>query len=128
MAIHYVVRKKIYPDKIKKAINYHPVIKSLPAVNQKTFVEDMVKNTGMSRGEARALIDYLFESLVHYISLGHTVVLDDIGYFKVTLETEGSESPEKVCDANVKRKRLRFYLTKSMRDKINSIPIEKFQK
>ena len=126
MSIHYVIKSKknlMQPDAAPK---FHPVSKSLKPISRDFLIKDMVKNTSLTYQEAATGIDYLFESIPKYLSLGFTVQIGKIGYFRIAFRTEGSETPEEVTADKIKRKRLIFVCGREIREMVNSFTVEKF--
>ncbi|MDH8702592.1 putative histone-like DNA-binding protein [Dysgonomonadaceae bacterium PH5-43] len=126
MAVHYVVQQKRNPGDEAAPKKYYLVAKSLPAVSRKVFINDMVRNTSLTSNEAATALDYLFDVLPHYLALGHTVQLGELGYFRVTLKSEGSENPEEATPDKIKGKKLRFVCGSKIRTEISNLQVEKF--
>lgn len=103
---------------------FYLIARSLPTVGRETFIEDMVRHTSLTKNEAAAAIDYMFESLPRYIALGHTVTLGELGYFRATLKSEGSENMEEALPEKIIRKRVVFTFGQKFRDLINSMPVQ----
>jgi len=126
MPLYYVITERENPQDRTAPGKFYLTAKSLPAVDRKTFVEDMVRNTSLTKNEATTALDYLFESLPRYIALGHTVKLGELGYFKATLKSEGELDIDDVTTDLVKRKKIHFVFGKDIRDKINNLSLEKY--
>jgi Bacterial nucleoid DNA-binding protein len=126
MALHYVIQKRRNPSDPGAPEKFYLSSKSLPAVDRKTFINDMVRNTSLTKNEATTALDYLFESLPRYIALGHTVKLGELGYFKATIRSKGADTEEEATLDKVIRKRMIFIFGSEIREQINKIPLEKF--
>ena len=126
MALHYVIQERKNPKDLQAPGKYYLIARSLPAVDRKTFVEDMVRNTSLTKNEATTALDYLFESLPRYIALGHTVKLGELGFFRPTIQSVGSDSMDEATTDKVTKKRVVFIFGADIRDLINKIPLEKF--
>ena len=126
MPIYYSVKSRKDPRDLSAPAKFYLTAKSLPAIDRKTFIEDMVRNTSLTKSEAVTALDYLFEVLPHYIALGHTVKLGDLGFFRATIKSEGKEDIEDVTTDLAKRKKVHFIFGKDIRDKINNLSLEKY--
>jgi len=126
MALHYVVQQRKNPRDLEAPGKHYLIAKSLPAVDRKTFVQDMVRNTSLTKNEATTALDYLFESLPRYIALGHTVKLGELGYFRATIQSTGSDSEDEATTDKVTKKRVVFIFGSELRNLISNIPLEKF--
>jgi Bacterial nucleoid DNA-binding protein len=98
----------------------------LPAVDRNTFIEGMVIHTSLTKNEAASALDYLFEALPRYISLGHSVKLGELGSFRPLLQSEGSDESDEAVPAKVIRKRVAFVFGRKFRDLINSLPVQQY--
>ena len=126
MSIHYVVQPRKNLRQPDEAPKYYPVSKSLKPLGRDFLIKDMVKNTSLTYQEASSGIDYLFDSIPKYLSLGFTVQIGEIGYFRITFKTEGSETLEEVTADKIKRKRLNFVCGKEIRETVNGFSVEKY--
>ncbi|MDL2323453.1 HU family DNA-binding protein [Bacteroidales bacterium OttesenSCG-928-A17] len=126
MALHYVVQSRKNPKDMGAPVKYYLIAKSLPAIDRKTFVEDMVRNTSLTKNEAITALDYLFESLPRYIALGHSVKLGELGSFRATIQSIGSDNEEDATPDKVTKQRVIFKFGKETRQLINNISLEKF--
>ena len=126
MSIHYVIQPRKNLAQPDAAPKYYPISKSLKPIDRDFLIRDMVKNTSLTFQEAATGIDYLFDSIPKYLSLGFTVQIGKIGYFRITFRTEGSETPEEVTADKIKRKRLIFVCGKEIRDIVNGFTVEKY--
>ncbi|MDL2224196.1 HU family DNA-binding protein [Bacteroidales bacterium OttesenSCG-928-M06] len=126
MPVHYVVRPRKNPQDPKAAEKFYLIAKSLSPVTRKTLIDDMVRNTSLTKHEAATGIDYLFESLPRYLELGHSVQLGELGYFRVTVTSKGSETLKEATPEKIIKKKLHFIFGKEIRNHINKIGVEKF--
>jgi Bacterial DNA-binding protein. len=126
MALHYVIQQRKNPKDLLAPGKYYLISKSLPAIDRKTFVEDMVRNTSLTKNEATTALDYLFEALPRYIALGHTVKLGELGYFRAAIQSIGSDSEDEASTDKVTKKRVLFIFGAKTRQLISNIPLEKF--
>ena len=126
MSIHYVVQAKKNPLDPQATLKYHPVSKSLKPLDRDFLINDMVEHTSLTYQEAASGIDYLFEAIPKYLSLGFTVQIGKIGYFRITFKTEGSATPQEVTPEKIRRKKLVFVCGKEIRHKVNNFAVEKY--
>ena len=125
MAINYVIQKKASPLD-RDIVKYYPVFKKSGNVARKELVEGMVTRASLTRQEAETAIDYLFEVLPDYLRNGRTVQLGELGYFRLTFSSEGSDTAEEVSANNIKRVKLKFICGRELREAINNFSIEKY--
>ena len=63
-------------------------------IGTEELAERIQRNTTFTRGEVRGIIDSLIDEMKHQLGSGHTVVLDGLGRFHLSVESEGAESPD----------------------------------
>ena len=86
----------------------------------------MVRNTSLTYMEAATAIDYLFNSIPRLLELGLTVQLGELGYFKVSIKSNGSDVEEDAIPDKIKSMHLRFIPGAGIRERVNKFHVEKF--
>jgi len=124
MSIRYVVQKRKDPRDPAASPKYYLISKTFAAVDRNFLIKDMVKNTSLTANEAATGIDYLFDSIPKFISMGFTVKLGNLGYFTVGIKSEGSKTEKEATPDKIKRKRLIFLAGKDVRKQINEMAVE----
>ena len=76
--------------------------------------------------EAATAIDYLFNAIPRLLELGFTVQLCELGYFMVSIKSDGSDLPEEAAPDKIRSMHLRFIPGLSIRKQVNDFPVEKF--
>ena len=126
MSIHYVVKSRRNLKQPGAAPLYYPLSKSLKPFSRDLLIKDMVTHTSLTYQEAATGIDYLFDSIPKYLSLGFTVQIGKMGYFRIVFKSEGSETIEAVTADKIKRKRLVFVCGKEIRETVDGFLVEKY--
>ena len=126
MSIHYVVQARANLKNPASGPKYHPVSKSLKPLDRDFLIKDMVNNTSLTYQEAASGIDYLFKAIPKYLSLGFTVQIGRMGYFRITFRTEPSDTPEEVTTDKIKRIKLSFVCGPDIRKTVNEFSVEKY--
>ena len=78
--------------------------------------------------EALTGINYFTKSLIHFLSMGFTVQLGNLGYFKITIKSKGSPTLEDVIAGKLTAIKLHFYVSEAMRKMVQSFRIARFKK
>ena len=126
MAIRYVstqVRNPLDPSAPKK---FYLIQKSVGSINRDYLIKDTVRNTSLTPMEAATAIDYLFNAIPRLLELGFTVQLGELGYFRVTIKSEGSDLMEDAAPDKIKSIHLRFIPGEEIRKRVNDFSVEKF--
>ncbi|MDL2242053.1 hypothetical protein LJB91_04020 [Bacteroidales bacterium OttesenSCG-928-L03] len=126
MAILYSIReiKSSLQGTIKK--KFYPVANRWEHVGFDEVLQEMVRNTTLHPSEARAAMDFLAEAIPHFLEMGNTVSLGSLGYMKIKLISEGSDTKEEATHHKIKDVRVSFIASREFRDRIRSMPIQKF--
>ena len=126
MSISYTIVRRKSPQKKDDKGLYYLNAKSLGCVNEEKFVEDLVQNTSMTPEEARAVISYLIKSLIKYLSLGFTVRLGKLGYFKITIKSKGSKKKEEATKDKIQKILLNFIPHKRTASTVSDFHVDRF--
>lgn len=126
MSVRYCIQKKKNPSVLTAPEKYYLIQKSLGHINRKELIEDMVRNTSLTRKEAETGIDYLFEAFPRFLGMGFTVQLGELGYFRTTIRSEGSDTAEEAIPDKIKQIKLSFVSGNDVREKVNHFAVEKF--
>ena len=105
---------------------FYLIEKSVEYINRDYLIRDMVRNTSLTQMEAATGIDYLFNSIPRLLELGFTVQLGELGYFKVSIRSKGSDVIEDATPDKIKSMHLRFIPGAEMRKIVNEFAVHKF--
>lgn len=126
MAIRYVIQLRSNPLKKEEDAKFYLAAKSLGSIDRKSLIEDMVRNTSLTKNEAATGIDYLFEAIPRFLALGFTVKLGELGYFKTTISCEGVDALTDATPDKVRKLRVRFIPGSLIRGFANGFHLEKY--
>ena len=126
MAIRYVITGISNPLDRSAPKKFHLIEKSIGAVDRNYLIRDMVRNTSLTPMEAATGIDYLFNAIPRFLELGHTVLLGELGYFKVSIKSEGSDTKKEATPDKIRSMHLRFIPGSDIRKRVNEFAVEKF--
>jgi len=117
------LRNPLDPSAPKK---HYVLGKSIGHIGRDDLIKEMVRNTSLTYMEAATGIDYLFDSIPRFLEWGFTVQLGALGYFKVGIRSEGSDTAEEVSPDKIKSMRLVFLPGLEIRKRVNSFSVGKF--
>ena len=126
MSLRYVNAQLRNPQDPSAPRKFYLIEKSVGNVDRDYLIKDMVRNTSLTAMEAATGIDYLFNAIPRFLELGFTVQLGAMGYFKVTIKSEGSDTQEEATPEKIKGMRLRFVPGANIRKQVNGFSVEKF--
>lgn len=128
MALIYEVKKTTLNFKKEK-----PVVYKVAAVRQQTvsfdaLVKEVASSCGVHRTQTKAVVEGLLDRLVHYMDLGMPVRLEEFGTFKPSIQTKVKETAKEVDASNVVRRVVRFYPGKRMKEMLENLSIQTFER
>jgi len=125
MAIRYTIAQLRNPQDPSAPKKFYLIEKSLGNIDRKYLINDMVRNTSLTPMEAATGIDYLFSAIPRLIELGFTIQLGELGYFRIGISSEGSDTKEEATPDKIKTMRLRFIPGKEIRKRVKDLQVEK---
>lgn len=125
MSIRYRVLPLKNPRDLTAPERFYLREKSIGRIGREYLIKDMVRNTSLTQAEAATGIDYLFEAVPRFLELGFTVQLGRVGYFTVTINSEGSDTMEEATVDKLKGIHLRFIPGADIRNEVNNYSLEK---
>ena len=108
MAVRYNVVELGNPADQTAPKKFYLIEKSVGSIDRDYLIKDMVRNTSLTAMEAATGIDYLFSAIPRFLELGFTVQLGRLGYFKITIRSEGSDLEKDANPDKVRSLRLRL--------------------
>jgi len=126
MSVRYVSALLRNPHDENAPKKYYLIEKSVGNIDRDYLIRDMVRNTSLTRMEAATGIDYLFAAIPRFLELGFTVQLGALGYFRVSIKSEGSDVVEEATPDKIKSLHLRFIPGHEIRKQVNEFSVEKY--
>ena len=125
MPVKYIVVPHKIPSKPDEPVAYYPRLKSSGEVNLREIADDIALDSTVSTADTMAVIEGLIQKTPQYLEDGKIVRLGDLGSFFLSIQAEGSDSPEKVNAAKIKRNKLHFRAGKIMRQMLKHLDYRK---
>ena len=126
MSVRYVNALLRNPQNPAAPRKFYLIGKTVGNIDRDYLIKDMVRNTSLTPMEAATGIDYLFSSIPRFLELGFTVQLGAMGYFKIIIKSEGSDTIDEATPDKIKNMRLKFVPGVDIRQKVNGFSVEKF--
>ena len=126
MSVRYVTVALGHPQNPMAPKKFYLSDKSLGSIDRNYLINDMVRNTSLTPMEAATGIDYLFEAIPRFLELGFTVQLGELGYFKIFIRSEGSDTADEVTPDKIRGMQLRFIPGEGIGERVKKFAVEKF--
>ena len=125
MPVKYIVVPHKIPSKPDEPVAYYPRLKSSGEVNLREIADDIALVSTVSTADTIAVIEGLIQKIPQYLEDGKIVRLGDLGSFFLSIQAEGSDSPEKVNAAKIKRNKLHFRAGKIVKQMLKHLDYRK---
>lgn len=100
-----------------------------PVSGQEVSLESLTKaierSSTVSGADIRAVLYAMVEEAVTGLEDGHIIRLGDLGSLRITLNSEGKDTPEEVTASSVKKTSVIFTPGKKLRDLFNTVKFTK---
>ncbi|MGV8090347.1 MAG: hypothetical protein AB2L24_00595 [Mangrovibacterium sp.] len=118
MSILYSKVQRINPLDREGAKKWYIVPNRVQQKSEKEIALFLTKNTTLSVGEALMVINELQSVILSYLLDGYSVQMGDWGSFQITINCEGTETPEACTTDHIKSINIRFRPGKAMRESL----------
>lgn len=102
---------------------WYAVLKRIGMVKEKQVAKQIADETTLNPKEAELAIGQLPKVVLNNLLAGYTVQLGELGSFRLTVQSKGSETEEGVSARNVKKVNLRFTPSESFSEAIQKAEI-----
>lgn len=124
MAVKFKVQEKANPQNRDEKKYYVQPIR-VGTIKRAQLEKEIVDLTSLSKADVRGVLVTLSELVGKYITLGYNVSIEDVGTLSLRINSEGSDKPEEVTAANVKKTSVGFRAATSLREGIEKVKFEK---
>ena len=125
MPVKYIIVPHKVPSKPDEPLKYYPRLKSSGEINLREIANDIAQESTVSPGDTMAVIESLLQNIPRYLAQGYIVRLGELGSFYLSVQAEGSDSPEMVNASKIKRNKLHFRAGKIMRKMLKHLDYRK---
>jgi predicted histone-like DNA-binding protein len=125
MPVKYIVVPHKIPSKPDQPVTYYPRLKSTGEVSLREIAEDIAAGSTVSTADTMATIEGLLQKIPQYLAEGRIVRLGELGSFHLSIQAEGSDSPEKVNASKIKRNKLHFRAGMLLKDMLKHLDYRK---
>lgn len=120
--------KKFHLGDHEKDGAWYAGLKFRTPVHTQEVVEAVQKRSSISEHDALAVISVLSALIPEYLKNGHTVHLDKLGIFSMSVKSKGHDSENDVSAESVKSNRIRFLPAVDMKRAVADAKFIKIEK
>ncbi len=119
--IKYVIQAKHNPAKLDET-KYYPQMAPATPVTLTQIVKRIEKRSTVSSSDVKAVLDALQYEVIEALSDGNSVRLGDLGSFRLTIKSDGTESAAEAKKKGaklIKQVKVQFTKSTAMRDALD---------
>ncbi|MDR2835984.1 MAG: HU family DNA-binding protein [Bacteroidales bacterium] len=124
MPIFYNKIERGNPSDTSAPKKWYPVLKSTGLVKEKEVAKLLAEETTLNPKEAEMAVSQLLKVVTNLLLNGSTVQLGELGSFRVTAQAEGVATEAEVTAAKVKKLRVRFTESASLKQTIEKATLK----
>lgn len=123
MAIHYVkgTRKLAFKEGKPTVAVLKPV--RFPNITSEELVTEIAATQGVTRAQAKGVLEAYIDRLVHYMEIGHGVQMGEFGIFKVTFSAKSADDAEKLGVDSIKSRKILFTPGRAFRKMLKGLAV-----
>lgn len=108
MPIEYTLVQRGVPGDAKSPKKWYANVRARGATTERGMAEKIGRSTSLSSSDIKAAIEALLQEIPRELADGQIVQLGDLGSFRVTLQSEGTATPEEFTAARVRKVKVNF--------------------
>lgn len=108
MTAKYKVVEKVNPSDRLAPRKFYPSLQTNGRANQRTLALEAADRSSMSDADMAAALANMLALIPKHLAMGEVVDLGDFGTFRLSISSEGSETPDSVTSRNIKKVNVRF--------------------
>lgn len=108
MPIEYSLVQRGNPGDPKSPKRWYAAVRSSGTTTERNMVDKISRGTSLSSGDVKNAIESLLQEIPRDLADGKLVKLGELGTFRVTLQSEGTDTEEAFTGAQVRKVKVNF--------------------
>ena len=125
MSVQFKATAKVNPRNSEAAPKFYATAIQKEVTNIDTLCEMITSNTTLSRSDVYGVVIELIDKVQFELKAGRSVLLDKLGQFSLTLQSEGAETADELTAHNIKSAKIRFRSGKELNKMLNNLEYTK---
>lgn len=122
----YVIQARKNPLDRTEPAKYYLQARMLGVVNTKSLTEEIALATSLTRGDVFNCIKSFLDCIPKYLKMGYSVNLEEFCNLRLSIKSEGSDTPDEVHPSKVKSIKVRFVPSVGLKKAISDTHLEEF--
>lgn len=103
-----------------KEVKYYGIAKSIGTITSRQIAAELAARSAMTAGDMYDTLDNLRDLITQWLIQGFTVRIDGLGTFRLTIQSNGTETADEFTPAKIRRPVVRIIAEKQLREKVNN--------
>jgi predicted histone-like DNA-binding protein len=125
MPVPFSVKSRVDLNDPKRSLKYYPVVRSRGEVDIRRLADEIAQGTSLSRPDVLATLEALVLVIPKHMAEGYIVRLGELGSLRLSLQAEGSDTPEEVNAKNIKGAKYIFRPGPELKDSLDTLSFVK---
>lgn len=108
MPIEYSLVQRGLPGDPKSPKKWYASVRARGTTTERNMVDKISRGTSLSPGDVKNAIESLLQEIPRELADGQIVKLGDLGSFRVTLQSEGTDKEEEYAAAQIRKVKVNF--------------------
>jgi len=113
--------ERVNPQDTKAPRKWYPSLKTISQVKEKEVAKEISDETTLNRKEAEMAVSQLEKVLIRNLLASNSVQLGDWGSFRLTCNSNSSDTKEEVTAAKITKLNIRFTPGKALVDALKNV-------
>ena len=126
MAVYYKKVEKVNPQKREEPKKWYAVLKSIGLKKESEVAVLAADGTTLDPKEAQLAYSRFGKVVMRMLLDGHTVEIENLGTFRLTINSEGVDKKEDLSPKQIKKVNLRFIPCEATKDALKKASFKDF--
>lgn len=108
MPIEYSLVQRGLPGTTSGPKKWYAAVRSSGTTTERNMIDKISRGTSLSTGDVKNAIESLLQEIPRELADGQIVKLGDLGSFRVTLQSDGTDTEEAFTTAQVRKVKVNF--------------------
>lgn len=121
----YRLIQKANPRELKSQRKWYVRPVKAGTVSNKQLSKDIAAKSSLTKGAVMNVIENMVNEIPRYLMEGYSVNLNDLGTLRLSLSSEGADTPDKFSSENIKNVRVIFTPSPEFRRTLLNVEYER---
>lgn len=119
--ISYLIQERVNPNSPTDPRKYYATSKATGKINLRTLAKRISRESTLSIMDTQAVLEGFIQVIPDLLLEGNIVALGEFGTFRLTLSSEGAETPDEFNVSMIKKANLLFRAGSEFKDQLSNV-------